>query len=359
MSGFLYVEPYEVRKEIVARPLDLQRWVDLGLEGRETIPVEIQADLKRKVAEFLRQHHRVEIDGRAVAGELARVNFLERTLRTSRVIDPPEELDVHSAMLGVIFVYPVDSLPDRVTMDWDLWDEKIARVPASSVDQAGGLPVLLEPDFRVLDWQNFLQNPEIPALTVIAPPPGSLARAMRWGRWLLLAATLALAVTWLRTRQRLAAPVALAVALTALAFWTDHTAAVSDARAREIVSALLHNVYHAFDFREEERIYDTLAKSVAGDLLQQTYLETRRGLELASQGGARAKVKSIEIETLEAEAAAGGAFSARATWRVSGAVGHWGHVHQRRNRYRSELTVTPMDGVWKLSDLAILEEERL
>ena len=50
------------------------------------------------VAEFLREHHRVEIDGRVVEGELARVNFLERTLRTSRVIDPPEELDVHSAM---------------------------------------------------------------------------------------------------------------------------------------------------------------------------------------------------------------------------------------------------------------------
>ena len=31
MSGFLYVETYEVRKEIIARPLDLQAWVDLGL----------------------------------------------------------------------------------------------------------------------------------------------------------------------------------------------------------------------------------------------------------------------------------------------------------------------------------------
>ena len=70
-------------------------------------------------------------------------------------------------------------------------------------------------------------------------------------------------------------------------------------------------------------------------------------------------MKAIEIEALEAESAAGGAFTARATWNVSGSVGHWGHNHQRRNRYRSELTVTPVDGVWKLSDLAILEEERL
>ena len=56
----------------------------------------------------------------------------------------------------------------------------------------------------------------------------------------------------------------------------------------EVVEGLLRNVYHAFDYREEERIYDTLATSVAGELLRQTYLETQRGLELASQANPRA-----------------------------------------------------------------------
>jgi hypothetical protein len=34
-------------------------------------------------------------------------------------------------------------------------------------------------------------------------------------------------------------------------------------------------------------------------------------------------------------------------------------VHERRNRYRAELDVTPVDGAWKLVDLEILQEERL
>ena len=93
MSGFIYVEPYEVRKEIIARPRDLQHWVDLGLADRETIPVEMQGELKRRVAEFLRGRQPVLIDGEPVEPELARINFLERTLTTSRVIDPPVELD--------------------------------------------------------------------------------------------------------------------------------------------------------------------------------------------------------------------------------------------------------------------------
>lgn len=55
-------------------------------------------------------------------------------------------------------------------------------------------------------------------------------------------------------------------------------------QAEAILAPLLTSVYYAFDFREEGRVYDTLAHSIEGDLLNQVYLETRKGLELASQG---------------------------------------------------------------------------
>ncbi|MFB3117476.1 MAG: hypothetical protein ACE1ZP_01805, partial [Myxococcota bacterium] len=359
MSGFIYVEPYEVRKEVIVRPLDLQAWVDLGLEGRETIPTEIQPELKRRVAEFLRDHQPVEIDGETIAPELARIHFLERTLRTSRVIDPPEDLDIYSAVLGVIFVYPTDGLPERVTMEWDLWSERLQKVPASAVDQAGPLPTFLEPGRRVLEWQNFLKNPELPTLTDVMPPPSFIARAALWLRWILLAAAVG-AVVWMRGRPGPRAPLALAILASALGlFWMARDARVDEARSREVVTALLHNIYRAFDHRDDERIYDVLERSAAGDLLERLYLDTRRGLVLANQGGARAKVKEIELEAIAAERADGGSFRADATWNVSGSVGHWGHVHQRRNRVRAELWVAPVDGDWKLIDLELIEEERL
>ena len=46
----------------------------------------------------------------------------------------------------------------------------------------------------------------------------------------------------------------------------------------------MSNVYRAFDFRDEERIYDVLERSVHGGLLTDIYLETRRGLEIRNQG---------------------------------------------------------------------------
>ena len=126
-----------------------------------------------------------------------------------------------------------------------------------------------------------------------------------------------------------------------------------------MVSGLLHNIYRAFDFREEEQIYDMLDRSVQGDLLTRIYLETRTGLELANQGGARAKVKEVEVVELSTEGGEAGGFLATAVWHVTGSVGHWGHVHQRQNQYRAELGVAAQDGAWKLVALEVLEEERL
>jgi hypothetical protein len=148
------------------------------------------------------------------------------------------------------------------------------------------------------------------------------------------------------------------IAIASGSFAVTRSARFDDERAEEIVSAMLYNVYRAFDFRDEEIIYDTLAHSVGGDLLTATYLETRRGLELASQGGARAKVQAIEMLEVEAENEDDG-FRATATWNVAASVGHWGHIHQRRNQYTAELTVEPVDGLWKITSMELIGEERL
>jgi hypothetical protein len=360
MSGFLYVESFEVRKEIIARPRDLQHWVDLGLEGRERIPVALQAELKRRVGAFLREHHRVHIDDKKVDGDLARIDFLERTLRASRMIDPPRELDVDSAILGVTFVYPVDGLPERVTLDWDLWNERIQQIPAASVDQAGALPTLLDPEYPLLEWRNFLKSPDLPTLKLLERPPSALIRATRPLRWVLAVGALLALAGWAVRRSpgfaRLSVTIA---ALAALAFWIARDAALTDARARHVVGGLLHNVYRAFDYRDEERIYDVLSSSVEGELLEQIYLETRRSLELAGQGGARARVREVELVEIETGPRSGGGFRALTVWNVTGSVGHWGHLHPRRNRYRAEVEVAADAGRWKLVGLEVLDEQRL
>ena len=251
-------------------------------------------------------------------------------------------------------------------MEWDLFLDRVERVPVAAVDQAGPLPGYLTADDSLLVWQNFLKNPILPTLMVTEAPPGALTRASAWFRWPLALAFLAVLIAVTLSRRssgRLSRPAAAGAAallvLTAAGFWIGRDARLSDARARDLVSGLLHNVYLAFDYRDEERIYDVLARSVDGDLLTDIYLETRRGLEIQNQGGARAKVKELELIELETQAGPGGGIVAQVVWDVSGSVGHWGHIHGRSNRYRAGLGIRPVDGVWKLTSLDLLEEERL
>ena len=365
MTGFIYVEPYEVRKEIIVRPSDMQQYVDLGLDGESIIPADRHEEIKKKVVDFLDGHFPVTIDGEPVEGSIDRVNFLRRTLRSSTVVDN-QDLELLPATMGIIYVFPTTGLPQTVEMQWDLFNEKTPTIPAATVDQAGPLPVILEPDFNILRWENFLKFPELPTLADIERPPTALQSIAGWARWPALALSIVLLFLLLRTLRanpvasRGPAAVCFGVVGLALLLFHQHRQVDMNAdRLQQLVGDLLHNVYRAFDYRGEEVIYDVLEKSVSGELLTDIYLETQKGLELANQGGARVKVKTTEVSNAELVERDGNRLTIASAWNVSGSVGHWGHVHQRSNGYRANLEISEIDGVWKLTGLEILEEQRL
>ena len=192
MSGFLYVEPFEVRKEIIVRPKDIQRWIDLGLESANIIKASQRGVILEKVASFLVDKQPVTINGVVVDPILERANFLSRTLKSSLVVEPGIDINLDSAVVGVIFVYPTPELPSKATMTWDLFDERVQLVPAASVDEAGPLPIFLEPDYAVLTWENFLTNPTEPGLVALAPPPRPYQRWLFNLRWWVVALTIVL-----------------------------------------------------------------------------------------------------------------------------------------------------------------------
>ncbi|MHC4947413.1 MAG: hypothetical protein ACYTG1_04020, partial [Planctomycetota bacterium] len=236
-----------------------------------------------------------------------------------------------------------------------------------------GLPSAVDPDDPVLTWTNFLKNPSSRELVAVAPPPAP----RRWPVPVVSAALLALlallvvpaAAGGLVSGRRTIVTGAALLAVAALMWPVARVSVpsplgaapdVSAADGPVIAAALLRNVYRAFDHRDEGDIYDVLAHSTDGELLTDVYLETKRALELRSQGGARVRVNDVEmLETAVANLDDEVGFVLDGAWIVSGSVGHWGHIHVRRNRYDAELTVKPVDGAWKITDLRLLDEQRL
>jgi hypothetical protein len=134
---------------------------------------------------------------------------------------------------------------------------------------------------------------------------------------------------------------------------------LNDEQSQVLLQAMLKNVYRAFDFREEQDVYDKLALSVDGDLLADIYLQNRKSFAVQKAGGAQAKVKEVEIISANAERMDGLAYQIKGNWTATGTVGHWGHVHTRQNFYDAIVTVEAVDGAWKITDMELLEEKRI
>ncbi len=376
LMSFLYVEPYEVRHEILTRVKDLTAWMDLGLRGDQYIELDELEPLKQRIGEFLLAKNPVTIDGKSLRPILDRTNYLRVGLNGIQILETPERLDIASAIVGVIITYITDGIPQEVDVDWQLFTDQIQRVPATSVDPAGPLPTFLTPDDPVHIWNNFLKDYEIPTVQPIEVA-GSLGELRIPVVSLLCLAGLLATVGWAAVRRRRSKPLRLPLAVGALCLATAAVAyphasvtvsrpalmagEIDDEKAAALLQTMLKNVYRAFDFREEEDVYDKLALSVGGDLLADVYLQNRRSMSVQQAGGAQAKVKEIAVESASAQRldSEGLSYALHGRWTALGTVGHWGHVHQRKNRYDAVLTIAAQDGTWKIVGLELNDEQRI
>jgi hypothetical protein len=335
MNIFLYVEPFEVRKEFVVRPLDLARFTDLDIEPHQPIPAERRAALLAQIAEFLSKRAPVTIDGERPEPILDRIHFLKRGLRMTRVVTPDEPVDGTNAIVGAIFVYPVDGLPKDVRLDWDLFDERIQRVPGSATDEAGPMPSFLVPDDSQLHWVNYLKGSALPGELEVQPPKSHVSIPVGFGVGLILAFGL-----WIAAWRRRSWALGHAAAALAVAAWFVPTPSVdvpvpsrvrmpSGEEAAPTIHALLYNVYRSL-------------------------------LRLENQGGARVRVREVALlEVVPTQAQEAGTLRYRTKWSATGSVGHWGHTHMRTNRYDAEITLARIEDQWKIADIEILEEQRV
>ena len=376
LMSYLYVEPYEVRHEILTRVKDLAQWMDLSLSGDRYIELDELEPLKQRIGAFLLAKNLVQVDGAPLKPILDRVNYVTVSLNGIQLMEKPERLDLSTAIVGVIIAYITDGLPQTVTVDWDLFTDRIQRVPATSVDPAGPLLTFVTPEDNVHAWRNHLKTYRLPAVEQIAVADALTTMRLPVGTILSLAALVA-SCFLIRARRRNRQSTRLAYGLGAAALMiavgaypyfyiaAPRPAAVAPRLTAADGTALLHsllkNVYRAFDFRDEDDVYDKLALSVSGDLLTDFYLQNRRSFAIQRAGGAQAKIKDVEVLNTELAPAPGRglAHTFRTQWTASGSVGHWGHVHTRKNLYDAEVTVEPVDGSWKITGLEVLEEQRV
>ena len=111
--SFLYVEPYEVRHEILTRVKDMAQWLDLGLRGDRYIEVDELEPLKQRIGEFLLRKNPLRIDGKPPKPILDRTNYIKVGLSGIQLIEQPERLEISTAIVGVIIAYMTGTYTPR------------------------------------------------------------------------------------------------------------------------------------------------------------------------------------------------------------------------------------------------------
>ena len=372
--AFIYAEPYEIRYEALVRVRDALRWTGSQANPGSYLQENEASQLLDATAEFLRENSPLLIDGVPVQADLDRAAYMRIGLAGLELLQPSDPVDVSSILLGVIYSVPTDGYPQTASVEWTQFDESIPEVRGNAIDRAGPFLEPLTPDQPILRWTNHFTNPQANEIVAVD--------ASEWGAikvptlsvafGLLAFGFLCGAVRRGRTPRRIAFVSLAAGAL--IGGWFARTvvevpvgrpetlrADLTDEHAEELVHDLLWNVYRAFDFRGEEQVYDRLALTIEGPLLENVYLQQRESLRVSRAGGARARVTALNVEDVTVIPVEGVAsdFKVAATWQISGSVGHWGHVHQRRNAYAADITISAESGNWRIAGFDMREQTRL
>ena len=132
--------------------------------------------------------------------------------------------------------------------------------------------------------------------------------------------------------------------------------------ARLIMSKVLSDTYEAFNITDEEELYDTLAQSVTGNLVDDLYLDNRRRLTAGTRQGTVVTIRSVNIldigDPIEVLAPEEG-YSYDCQWAVVARVQHLQHVHHRQQIYSGVLTLRAEDDRWKVAGVELHSEDRV
>jgi len=357
------VEPFEFRVEALVRVAAYGEAWALG----ESIPESGRAAVENRLLGLFREGVKTQAGGAALEFDGSSVRFVVPDPEKGYVSDERAEIPVSEALVGLTLSASARGI-EAFDLEWSWFAPGQERLVLEIASQGRPAARALTPAENRVAWR-IDGKAELPELVSVSPVVrerqtplmvpmrylllGALVtvgfvrhfckgRPPRWTTWLVVAGLLLLAVGRL--------------------YRVERVVILSEQQTEEILHALLRNTYHAFDFREESAVYDTLAASVTGPLLERVYLEMRASLELEGEGGPRVRVHGIDLRQCQPSAnpaSSPESLLRRLEWITVGDVTHWGHTHERTNLYEAEVELSAVGDAWKIGELRLLNEERI
>ena len=372
LYSYVYLNDQEVRHEILVPLLTFEKWLPIERADPEYLEVSEQETVRGKIGEWFRARNPVQIDGIPIKPVLQRLQFFGLDIKDFAQGAKPRRVSAYQARLGIILSYPAKAPPNRVRMTWKTYHDSAPFLRSIIYDRN------LKPteEFFVKDKPRFEWaregNPptahSFELKQLVTPSSSSISQTslLLFGAAPLLALLLySLIPNDYPIRKGASLVGFCACAIAGVCFWNSPSERppLDEKLITAHASALLQNIYRAYDYQNESDVYDALEHSVTGNLLEDLFLEIQSGLRMQEQGGAIARVKRVEVGEIglaENSRHDPHAIDLDATWRVTGTVEHWGHIHTRENEYfaRMKISTTP-EGRGRIVGFEVTDEKRV
>lgn len=369
--SFIYIEPVEIRHEMLIPLATLATILPVKHEDPAFVEITEQDAIRDSVRKWLKDENPVLINGVRVLPEFTRIDFYSLNLSDFATQAAEQRISLASGRLGIIMTYrtPDDAVRD-VSMNWNLFYSTMTKVPAVVMAYPNSMDRFEFSRFNksednTLTWS--CKPEDLPAQVAAVNADVRPRPTIRIPLGTIISGGLAL-LAFRLTNRTLRWSVAGAILIVGIVTWnwasveTDHPwkkpPELAESEASTIFQQLHSGVYRSLDFGSEDRVYDVLANSVDGRLLEDLYLQLRQSLEIREQGGAMARVREVTYDTgqqtpREDTSVEWPAFQYRSTWTVAGTVEHWGHVHERQNQFDAVFTIEPREKLWKITRMDI------
>lgn len=372
--SFIYIEPAEVRHEVLIPLANLKMVLPMEHKDPAFVDVDEQPGVRKLIVDWLSNVNPTSINGQPVVPEFTRVDFYGLDLKDFAKQAEARKVSLLNGRVGIIMTYrPTGDAVKTVSMTWDKFHSSVVRKIQSVVFSYPETLTRFEfsrfnkPEENVLTWQVDPTALPTAAELVAVKPPSPTKMSLPIGTVVLVLLAVVVQLFSMASISRISASMLVMAAVmwpflrsdVVNPFSPPPPIAADD--ATQIFETLHGNAYRALDFGTENRIYEVLETAVDGDLLETLYLQLRESLAMKEQGGAVARVQSVDYGDGDPRTFAPNldwpGFQFRSRWTVEGTVEHWGHVHERKNQFCAMFSVEPRDGCWKITEMQIEEQE--
>ncbi len=374
------IDAAEVRFEISFNLLFIDGIVEVPRADPDAVGLKEYETLWNALFECLEAGNRVRVDGVDVTPVAAGFDVPEADLALLSLF-PVHGLRALQ-QVRLVLEYPLKTEPSSVALLWSAFPKEI--VPGAATETAVDVNAFLAARGKEQVIRFSEGEPEFvwhaPAAEAVlqgaAEPPLKTPLLVPWVSVGMIAAVVVVLIgarrrlgsDGFRRWLRLAIPVTVVLAVLTQGLGRAPLPLFSRGlpgaeEALSIFAPLHANIYRAFDYDQESVIYDALARSVHGKLLDVIYNDVYRGLILEDEGGAVCSVDEVkllhgEVLTVGRTKEGNISFVVRARWRVRGSVYHFGHSHSREIEYQAEYRVAQVPEGWRIVGCNVLSQQR-